>query len=142
MLSQFWPDAMPSKTNFPMRNATMSGYAAATVIVEAPWRSGARRQARIALRHGRPVFLPRPLLEYRWAREYAEQPGTSVVAGPDELLERLGEVLFPARELTWASSHNGYDDLSSADDSHVALGAASVAYRRDSTRQPRSSYPV
>ncbi|MBB5075865.1 DNA protecting protein DprA [Nonomuraea endophytica] len=39
LLSQFWPDAPPSQRNFPMRNAVMSGYAAATVVVEAPWKS-------------------------------------------------------------------------------------------------------
>ncbi|WP_196449157.1 DNA-processing protein DprA [Planomonospora sp. ID82291] len=48
VVSQFWPDAPPSKQSFPMRNAVMSGYAAATVVVEAPWKSGARIQARLA----------------------------------------------------------------------------------------------
>lgn len=102
VLSQFWPDAAPSKTSFPMRNAVMSGYAAATVVVEAPWRSGARIQARLALQHGRPVFLLKSLLEHDWAREYAALPGTAVVSGPDDVLERLDEVLAPAQELTWA----------------------------------------
>ena len=35
VLSQFWPGAAPTKTSFPMRNAVMSGYAAATVVIEA-----------------------------------------------------------------------------------------------------------
>lgn len=102
VLSQFWPDAAPSKTSFPMRNAVMSGYAAATVVVEAPWQSGARMQARLALQHGRPVFLLESLLEHDWAREYANLPGTAVVSGPEDVLERLDEVLAPAQELTWA----------------------------------------
>lgn len=86
VLSQFWPDGPPSKKTFPMRNAVMSGYAAATVVVEAPWRSGARIQARLALQHGRPVVMPRELLEHDWAREYAERPGVYVVDNTEELL--------------------------------------------------------
>ena len=62
VLSQFWPDEGPSRTNFPMRNAVMSGLALATVIVEASQTSGARVQARLAQSHGRPVFLARALL--------------------------------------------------------------------------------
>lgn len=56
LLSQFWPDAPPQKQNFLMRNATMSGYGLATVVVEAGETSGARAQARIAVEHGRPVI--------------------------------------------------------------------------------------
>jgi predicted Rossmann fold nucleotide-binding protein DprA/Smf involved in DNA uptake len=40
-----------------MRNATMSGYGMATVVVEAGEHSGARAQARMAVEHGRPVIL-------------------------------------------------------------------------------------
>ncbi|TMR99039.1 DNA-processing protein DprA [Nonomuraea basaltis] len=92
MISQFWPDAPPNQRNFPMRNAVMSGYAAATVVVEAPWKSGARIQARSALEHGRPVVMPEQLLEHDWAREYAKKPGVHVVSSLRELLmvvERL-----------------------------------------------------
>lgn len=86
VLSQFWPDASPTKTSFPMRNAVMSGYAAATVVVEAAYRSGARMQARLALEHGRPVVLPRKLLEHDWAQDYALRPGVYVVDDIDDLL--------------------------------------------------------
>jgi len=34
VLSQFWPDAPPTKHTFPMRNTVMSGYGRATIIVE------------------------------------------------------------------------------------------------------------
>ena len=96
VLSQFWPDGPPSKKTFPMRNAVMSGYAAATVVVEAPWRSGARIQARLALQHGRPVVMPRELLERDWARSYAERPGVYVVDNTDELLAVVEELLVVA----------------------------------------------
>jgi DNA processing protein len=102
LLSQFWPDAPPTRSSFPMRNAVMSGYAAATVVVEAAWRSGARMQARLALEHGRPVFLLASLLEHDWARDYAARPGATVVTGPDEVLRRLEEITSPVDELVWA----------------------------------------
>lgn len=92
VISQFWPDAAPSRRSFPMRNAVMSGMALGTVVVEASERSGARTQARLALAHGRPVFLLRSLLTQSWARECAERPGTHVIGSPAELtavLERL-----------------------------------------------------
>jgi DNA processing protein len=89
VVSQFWPDAPPKRTSFPMRNAVMSGLALGTVVIEASDTSGARMQARFALEHGRPVFLLESLLEYEWAREYAERPGAHVVAGADEVIERV-----------------------------------------------------
>ena len=77
----------------------MSGYAAATVVVEAAARSGARMQARLALEHGRPVFLLDTLMVHDWARDYAQRPGTTVVSGPDQVLEALDQVLAPVGEL-------------------------------------------
>jgi DNA processing protein len=70
VLSQFWPDASPDKRSFPMRNATMSGYGLATVVVEAGEKSGARIQARVAVEHGRQVILTdRVVARNTWARE-------------------------------------------------------------------------
>lgn len=93
VVSQFWPDAPPTKQTFPMRNAVMSGYAAATVVVEAGWKSGARIQARMALQHGRPVVLTDQLLQHDWARAFAENPGVHVVRGTAELLDVIEEIL-------------------------------------------------
>lgn len=93
VISQFWPDAPPTKQSFPMRNAVMSGYAAATVVIEAPWQSGARIQARLALEHGRPVIFPRELLAHDWAQEYAERPGVHVVGGLEEILEIVDQII-------------------------------------------------
>lgn len=95
VISQFWPDAPPTRRSFPMRNAVMSGFALATVVVEASHTSGARMQARLALQHGRPVFLLESLLEHEWARDYAERPGTHVVTSPEQittLVDRLTSV--------------------------------------------------
>ena len=101
VLSQFWPDAPPTKTSFPMRNAVMSGYSAATVVIEAEWKSGARMQARLALEHGRPVFLLDTLMRHDWAQDYVAR-GAVVVASAEDVLERLDEKLSLADELVWA----------------------------------------
>ena len=92
VVSQFWPDAGPTRTSFPMRNAVMSGLTLATVIVEASQTSGARVQARLAQRQGRPVFIARTLVDQAWARALAGQPGVHVFGDPAEItpvLERL-----------------------------------------------------
>jgi DNA processing protein len=98
VVSQFWPDQGPRKSTFPQRNAVMSGFARATVVIEASHTSGARMQARLAREHGRPVFLLSSLLEHSWARKAAEYPGVYVVHEVDELGVRL-ERLY-ADELT------------------------------------------
>jgi DNA processing protein len=93
VLSQFWPDAPPSRRSFPLRNAVMSGISLATVIVEASPTSGARIQARKALGHGRPVFLLASLTASQpWARDLAERPGVHVVRTSTELLTQLGRI--------------------------------------------------
>ncbi len=89
VISQFWPETAPNRDTFPQRNAVMSGMAQATVIVEASPRSGARVQARLALAHGRPVFLMSPVLAQSWAQELAARPGTYVVQTPDEITTTL-----------------------------------------------------
>ena len=95
VVSQFWPDAPPTRTSFPMRNIVMSGLSQATVVIEASHTSGAKMQARFALEHGRPVFLLESLLEHEWAREYAERPGAHVVENAADVVghvERLTSV--------------------------------------------------
>ncbi len=85
VVSRFWPDAPPTRTSFPMRNAVMSGLSRGSVVIEASDRSGARVQARLALAHGRPVFLLDRLLQQSWARELAGRPGVHVVTCPSQV---------------------------------------------------------
>lgn len=87
LLSQFWPDAPPQRHNFPMRNATMSGYGIATVVVEAGEHSGARTQARMAVEHGRPVILTDLVLETtQWAKELRERPGVHIASATADVV--------------------------------------------------------
>jgi DNA processing protein len=102
VISQFLPGSPPTKTSFPMRNAVMSGYALATVVIEAAYRSGARIQARLALQHGRHVFLMRSLLEHDWARDYAERPGVTVVESADDVFAGLQQLASEPTDLIWA----------------------------------------
>jgi DNA processing protein len=89
VLSRFWPTAVPAPTSFPLRHALLSGYTAATVVVEAEGKNHARTQAWLALQQGRRVFLLASLLCHDWARKYAELPGVSVVSGVTDILELL-----------------------------------------------------
>ena len=79
----------------------MSGYCAATVVVEAPYRSGARMQARLALEHGRWVLLE-SLLTNDWARDYAKRPNTTVVHSVRDVLVHLESALSTDQDLVWA----------------------------------------
>jgi DNA processing protein len=95
VVSQFWPDSPPSRSSFPLRNATMSGLALGTVIIEASETSGTRIQARRALEHGRPVFLLDSLAgERAWARELAESPGVHVITSAEDVIHRLASDRF------------------------------------------------
>jgi DNA processing protein len=78
LVSQFWPEATPTRNSFPARNAVMSGMTLGSVIVEASEHSGTRIQARHALAQGRVVVLMPPTLEWLWARELVDQPGVVV----------------------------------------------------------------
>jgi len=80
----------------------MSGYALATVVVEAAQRSGARIQARLALQHGRHVFLMRSLLQHDWARDYAQRPGVTVVETTDDVFADLQRLAAEPTDLVWA----------------------------------------
>ena len=94
LLSQFWPDAPPRGQHFPMRNATMSGYGVATLVVEAGETSGARIQARVAVEHGRPVMLTDLVVERNmWAQALVGRPGVHVVKGTDQVLSLVDELL-------------------------------------------------
>jgi DNA processing protein len=77
-----------------MRNATMSGYGLATVVVEAGEHSGARAQARIAVQHGRPVILTDLVVRRNeWARALAARPGVHVADSLDTVTAIVGNLI-------------------------------------------------
>ena len=94
LVTQFFPHQTPRRWMFPQRNIVMSGLSLATVVVEAGHSSGAKMQARVALQHGRTVFLLRSLVESReWARKYVQEGayGSAAieVASTPDIISRL-----------------------------------------------------
>jgi DNA processing protein len=71
------------------------GIAQGTVVIEASNTSGAKMQARIALEHGKKVFLIRNLTEHQeWARTYVEKHGAIRV---DDVTEVVAALAPPER---------------------------------------------
>jgi DNA processing protein len=92
VVSQFWPSAPPATWSFPRRNATMSGIAQGTVVIEASATSGAKMQARLALQHGKKVFLLRSLVDnYQWAANYAKERNARVVDDVQDVVRELAD---------------------------------------------------
>jgi DNA processing protein len=101
IVSQFWPQAPPAKVNFPRRNIVMSGMAAGTVVVEASATSGAKMQARLALEHGKRLFLPETLVAgQEWAASYATRSGVTVVRDPEDILGELVKLADIPHQMT------------------------------------------
>jgi DNA processing protein len=96
LMSQFWPDSGGQPHQFLMRNAIMSGYGRATVVVEAGETSGTRAQARMAVAHGRPVILTdRVATGTNWGAALRSRPGVYVASSPDEAVAVAREVAQP-----------------------------------------------
>ncbi len=90
LISQFWPDASPTKFTFPIRNELMAGWSAATLVMQADARSGARLQARVAIEQGRKVLLYEPVMgQEDWARKYVADGLATMVTDVDGVLGEL-----------------------------------------------------
>jgi DNA processing protein len=100
LISQFWPDAPAQKHTFPMRNATMSGYGMATVVVEAGEHSGARSQARMAVEHGRPVILTDLVVTANmWAKALVGRPGVHVADSLQAVMDTIDDLFEESRRV-------------------------------------------
>jgi DNA processing protein len=100
VLSQFWPDSSGSQASFPMRNATMSAYGRATIVVEATEQSGARIQARLAVAHGRPVVLMNAVVHgTNWGAKLRGQPGVYVADSPRHAVDLVEEIIHSDDEI-------------------------------------------
>jgi len=83
-----------------MRNATMSGYGMATVVVEAGEHSGARAQARMAVEHGRPVLLTDLVVNgTEWGRALVGRPGVTVVSSLEDVVATITDIRAQAARI-------------------------------------------
>lgn len=90
LVSQFWPLSPPGRDTFPRRNVVTSGISQGTVVIEASRKSGAKMQARIALEHGKKVFLLSSLVESQeWAQIYVEEHGAIEINSVDDVTKHL-----------------------------------------------------
>lgn len=95
LVSQFWPNARPTSYSFPRRNVTMSGMGQGTVVIEASRTSGAKMQARLAIEHGKKVFLLRHLVtEQSWAQQYLKRRGVVEVQDVEDIIKALDDVEY------------------------------------------------
>ena len=95
VVSELAPDVKPSHGTFPRRNRIISGLSDATVVVEAPARSGALITASWALEQGRPCYLVPGGLDapasagcLAFLREWEHE--AHIVAGIPQLIADLG----------------------------------------------------
>ncbi len=101
VVSQFWPDAPPTRSSFPMRNVVTSAMGIGSVVIEASGTSGAKNQATHCLDHGKRLFLMRDLvLQEEWAQRYAERPGTMIVESVEEVVAVLTSIAEAPRQLS------------------------------------------
>lgn len=96
LLTQFFPSMPVHHSNFPRRNAVMSGISLATIVVEAGEPSGALIQADFAVKQGRMVFIPQSAVDnpaISWPRKLqARSPRTRVFKTVQNVMEALEEV--------------------------------------------------
>jgi DNA processing protein len=95
IVSEVAPDIAPTRGTFPQRNRIISGLSDATVVVEAPAKSGALITASWALEQGRGCFLVPGPLDGRasagclaFLREFS--PVAQLVTGIPQLIADLG----------------------------------------------------
>lgn len=100
--SQFLPDQRGSRQSFPMRNAVMSGYGAATLVIAAEEKSGTRHQVKAAVRHGRDVILSgKVATETSWGRDLVELGRATAASSTEEAVAlAVSAVRRSQRELT------------------------------------------
>lgn len=94
LVSQFYPDANPTRQSFPMRNVTMSALGRASIIVEAGEHSGTRIQARVAVEHGRPVILTDLVAKAtKWGKALQGRPGVYVASGTADVMGIVEQII-------------------------------------------------
>jgi DNA processing protein len=109
VISEFAPQAKPRSGMFPQRNRLIAGLSLATLVIEAPDRSGALITARLASEQNREVLaLPGPVTS-RASRGCNQliRDGAKLVQTVDDILEELGPVRQPVKTQSGHEVRNG-----------------------------------
>ncbi len=106
VLSEYAPDAKPRAGMFPQRNRLISGLSLATLVIEAPERSGSLITARLAGEQGREVLALPGAVNSRASRGCNQliRDGATLVQSVEDVLESLGpirEAVQGVYELFW-----------------------------------------
>lgn len=97
VVSQFFPEQAGSRASFPMRNAVMSGYGRATIVVGASEKSGTRHQAKAAVGHSRGLILtPQVAYETSWGRKFVAANLAQVAHSPAEAVSIASSIIATA----------------------------------------------
>lgn len=92
LLSEYPAGTQPDRIHFPRRNRIIAGLCRATLVIEAPYKSGALITARCANEYGREVYALPGSLDNRNCHGCLAllNQGAQVILGERELLEGLG----------------------------------------------------
>jgi DNA processing protein len=94
VLSEYPPGTPPAKEHFPQRNRIIAGLCRATLVMEAPERSGALITAQLANHYGREVYALPGNIDTAAARGCLQliRHGAGMILGIEDLLKELGLV--------------------------------------------------
>ena len=101
VVTEFPLGQQPTRGLFPQRNRVISGLTLGTVLVEAARRSGALHTVRHAVEQNRDVFVvPGRLGDAACeANHDVLRDGGQLIRGVDDILESLGPMAFPAKDV-------------------------------------------
>lgn len=92
LVSEYPAGTQPDRANFPRRNRIIAGLSRATLVLEAPYKSGALITARLANDYGRDVYALPGSLDNPRSKGCLDllNHGAQVILGENHLLELLG----------------------------------------------------
>ena len=108
VISEYAPETKPHAGTFPQRNRIIAALSLATLVIEAPDRSGSLITARLAMEQNREVLaLPGPVTS-RASRGCNQliRDGAKLVQTVDDILEELGPMRSPVKTDTGREVRN------------------------------------
>lgn len=116
LLSQYPPGSRPTRWRFLDRNRLIAALSAATVVIQAGFRSGALNTARHGMELGRQVgAVPGPINQPEWAgSNQLIRDGATLISGAEDVLEMIAPLGTVTSERTRVQTGylDGLDSLS------------------------------